>query len=252
MSPRLRRSLAAVAILACGAPAAQAAEGEWEHTLIIYAIGAAIDGESQIGDLVVPVDMSMSDIFEALEFGAMGAYRADNGTWSFTVDATYMGLGGSAATERGILSGDVDLDQYTLMATVGRRISPRFEALFSLLYLDLSADLEATIQLPNQSPITRRASTGANWVDPLVGLQFSTPIGADWRFALRGDIGGFGIGSDLNYQMLATFRWQANERFGAGFGYRLISFDYEEGRDADYLRFDLTEQGPLVGVTISF
>jgi hypothetical protein len=40
----------------------------------------------------------MSEILDALESGAMGAYRADAGTWSFTVDATFMGLGGTAAS----------------------------------------------------------------------------------------------------------------------------------------------------------
>ena len=252
---RLRlASIATAALLGCSVPAAiaNAAEGEWEHKVVLYGMGAAIDGEAQIGDFVVPVDFSMSDVLSALEFGAMAAYRADNGTWSFTVDTTYMALGGSAATERGIVNGDLDVDQFTLMGTAGRRISPRFEALVSVAYLDLSADLEANIQLPGQAQIRRTASKGASWVDPLVGLQFNTPINDDWDFMLRGDIGGFGIGSDLTYQLLTTIHWQANERFGVVFGYRLLSFDYEDGSGADYLRFDLTEQGPLIGVTISF
>jgi hypothetical protein len=241
-------------MLAClGTPlAAGAAGGGWEHTAVLYAMGAAIDGEAQIGDLVVPVDMSMSDIFDALEFGAMAAYRADNGTWSFTVDATFMGLGGTAATERGIVKGDLDLDQFTLMATVGRRVTPHLEALLSLAYLDLSTDLEATIRVPGEDDITRQASASASWVDPLIGLQYNVPIGEQWRFNLRGDVGGFGIGSDFTWQALANFRWQASERLGVVFGYRMIGFDYEDGHDAGYERYDLLEQGPLVGMTIAF
>ncbi len=248
------RSLLLVSMLPClGTPlAAGAAEGGWEHTVVLYGMGAAIDGETQIGDLVVPMDLSMSDILDALEFGAMAAYRADNGTWSFSVDATFMGLGGTAATEPGLIKGDVDIDQFTLMGTVGRRLTPHLEALFSLAYVDLSADLEATIRVPSEDDITRRASANANWVDPLVGLQYNVPIGESWRFNLRGDIGGFGIGSDFTYQMLANFRWQASERFGVVFGYRVLGFDYEEGHDAGYERYDLVEQGPLVGMTISF
>lgn len=247
-------SLVAASMLACLATplTARAAEGGWEHTAVLYAMGAAIDGETQIGDLVVPVDMSMSDIFDALEFGAMAAYRADNGTWSFAVDATFMGLGGTAATEPGLIKGDVDIDQFTLMGTVGRRLTPHLEALFSLTYIDLSADLEATIRVPGEDDVMRRASAGASWVDPLVGLQYHVPIGEQWRFNLRGDIGGFGIGSDLTYQVLANFRWQASERLGMVFGYRMIGFDYESGHDAGYERYDLLEQGPLVGMTISF
>jgi len=29
--------------------------GGWEHTVVLYGMGAAIDGETQIGDLVVPL-----------------------------------------------------------------------------------------------------------------------------------------------------------------------------------------------------
>jgi len=32
----------------------------------------------------------------------------------------------------------------------------------------------------------------------------------------------------------------------------VISFDYEDGKGSNYERYDLTEQGPLVGMTISF
>jgi hypothetical protein len=183
----------------------------------------------------------------------MGAYRADNGTWSVTVDATFMGLGGSSTTEGGLVKGDVDLDQTTLMGTVGRRWTENLEVLFSLAYMDLSTDLTVATTAPITEVVTtRNASKGASWVDPLLGLQYSAPIADDWRFTLRGDIGGFGIGSDLTYQVLTGFRWQANETVGAVVGYRLIAFDYEEGNGQDYERYDLLEQGPMAGITISF
>ena len=75
-----------------GAVAAEAPAG-WQHTVFIYGMGAGIDGDAQIGPVKVGIDASMSDVLDALEFGAMAAYRADNGTWSFTADATFMGLG---------------------------------------------------------------------------------------------------------------------------------------------------------------
>jgi hypothetical protein len=47
--------------------------------------------------------------------------------------------------------------------------------------------------------------------------DITVPVELSWRFNLRGDIGGFGVGSNSSYQ-----------------------------------RFDLTEQGPLIGLAISF
>jgi hypothetical protein len=88
----------------------------------------------------------------------------------------------------------------------------------------------------------------------LLGLQYNVPFADAWRFNLRGDVGGFGVGSDLIYQLLTNVRWQANDRVGVVFGYRRISFDYEEGDKghSNYQHYALTEQGPLVGMTIDF
>ena len=231
---------------------ATAEDGDWRHTAFIYGMGAALGGDAYVGPLHVPVDMSISDVFDALEFGAMGAYRADNGTWSITGDATFMGLGGTGkGPRRGLVKGDVDVDQTTLSLTLGRRVTPALEALFSLSYVDLSTDVKVTTTGP-AGLVTAKDSAGADWIDPLLGLQYNVPIADAWRFNLRGDVGGFGVGSDLTYQVLTNLRWQANERIGVAFGYRLIAFDYEDGakNGPGYQRYDLDEQGPFIGVTI--
>lgn len=252
---RITHALALALALGSASQAALAEGGEWQQTLVFYGMGAALDGDAQIGDLSVPVDVSISELFDALEFGAMGAYRADNGTWSFTVDATYMGLGGTSEADRGLVKGDLDLDQTTLMGTAGRRWTEHLEALFSLAYFDLSTDLKVTTIAPVSGAVTvRTASVDASWVDPMLGLHYSLPFRDDWRFNLRGDVGGFGIGSDLSYQLFANVRWQSGSGFGAVFGYRLIGFDYEDGGKGSpgYQHFDLTEQGPLLGITYTF
>lgn len=245
----------AAATLALALGVADARADDWRQTVIMYGMGAALKGESQVGDIEVPVDLSISDVFDALEMGAMGAYRADNGTWSITGDVTYMGLGGTSESQHGLVKGDVEIDQFTLMGTIGRRVTDRLEALFSLSYFDLSTDLSVRTRAPvTGAATTRNASVDVDWIDPMVGLHYDWPFRDDWKLNLRGDVGGFGIGSELSYQLLATVQWQSSGGFGAVFGYRLIGFDYEDGHegDRDYERFDLTEQGPLVGVTYTF
>lgn len=239
-------------LLGCTSVPALAADGEWQHAVILYGMGAAIDGDATIGSATVPVDMSMSDVFDSLKMGGMAAYRADNGTWSFTGDVTYMTLGGTARSSGGILKGEIDVDQATFMATVGRHLSENLQATFSLSYFDLSADLKLTATGPEGGSVSRSASASADWIDPMVGLQYNVAVADRWRLGFRGDVGGFGIGSDLSYHLLATAHWQASEKVGMVFGYRVIGFDYEDGDGADYQHYDLTEQGPLIGVTISF
>ncbi len=243
-------AIALPGLLATSESVAQEAPDTWRQTVFIYGMGAAIDGTAQIGSVSVSVDVSISDLFDALEFGAMAAYRVENDAWSFTADATFMGLGGQDTTQGGRVQGAVDIDQATLMATAGRRVSEHLEFLFGLAYVDLSTELKVAGTVGGQLDV--RAERDADWIDPTIGLQYNRPIGDDWRLNLRGDIGGFGVGSDFMYQALANVRWQASETVGVVFGYRLIGFDYEEGSGQDYQRYDLTEHGPLIGLTVSF
>jgi len=86
-------------------------------------------------------------------------------------DVTYMNLGSSQTTQQGNASAGLDTEQWTAMATLGRRIAPNLEALLSLAYFDVSADLR--VRLLQQ---VRTASRNANWVDPLLGLNYEIPV----------------------------------------------------------------------------
>ena len=235
------------------ASAQDGSEG-WRHTLYIYGLGAAIDGTAQIGPVEVPVDLSASDVFDALEFGAMAAYRAENDTWSFSADATFMGLAGKQTTPGGLLQGTLDVDQFTLMGTAGRRLSENTEFLFGVAYFDLGVKLRVT-NTGDVVPVDVTASRDVDWIDPTIGLRYNRPIGKDWRLNLRGDVGGFGVGSEQMFHLLANVQWQASETVGMVFGYRLIDFDYEDGSNeigGGFERYKLTEQGPLIGVSFTF
>jgi hypothetical protein len=246
---KLFSAVAAIGALALFAPTTQAqqASSEWKQTVFIYGMGAAIDGDAQIGPLKLPVDVSISDLFDALKFGAMAAYRTENDEWSFEGDVTYMNLGWSPSGPRGNVRGQLDIDQLTVMATAGHRLSPHVEGLVSLAYFNLSTDLEVRV-LEQRT----RASRDADWIDPLLGLAYAVPFADKWTYSLRGDIGGFGVGSDLTWQVLTAVRRQNSERFGWYVGYRALGYDYEDGKGAHYQHYDLTQQGPLAGIAISF
>jgi hypothetical protein len=236
-------------LLGVFAPLAQAQSnsGEWRQTVFLYGMGVAVDGDAQVGPLAVPVDVGLSDFFDSLKFGALAAYRIEDGEWSFTGDLTYMNLGQSNRTQQGRASASLDIEQLTFMATAGYRVRPHLEALLSLAYFDLSADLR--VRLLQQ---VRTASRDADWVDPLLGLNYEIPVSGKWRFNLRGDIGGFGVGSDLTWHALTRFTYQQSDRFAWYVGYRAIAYDYEDGKGLNYQHYDLVQHGPGAGIAFSF
>ena len=69
--------------LVAGAPAgaqAQAPEA-WTVTVAPYLMGAAMSGTVAVAGQELDVDMSASDIFSNLQFGAMGLVVARKGNW---------------------------------------------------------------------------------------------------------------------------------------------------------------------------
>jgi len=249
MFPHRFSALSVAVMLGAFAPLAQAQSepGDWRQTVFLYGMVPMIEGDAQVGDLKVDVDSNMSDFFDNLKFGAMLAYRIEDDQWSFSGDLTYMNLGQSQRTQQGRASAGLDVDQFTFMATAGYRVRPHLEALLSLAHFDLSADLR--VRLLQQ---VRTASRDANWVDPLVGLNYEIPISGKWRYTLRGDIGGFGFGSDLTWHALTKVTYQQSDRFSWYVGYRAIAYDYEDGEGRKYQNYDLVQHGPGAGIAFSF
>ena len=63
-----------------------------------------------------------------------------------------------------------------------------------------------------------------------------------------GDIGGFGVGSDLTWQAIGTLDYAVNDRLELRAGYRALSVDYEDGK----FLYDVLMQGPILGATYRF
>jgi hypothetical protein len=80
------RILAAVFVLVavlCTSGGAMAQESDgWQITVVPYLIGAAMSGTTAINGWEAEVDLSASDVFSHLKWGAMGYLEARKGDWS--------------------------------------------------------------------------------------------------------------------------------------------------------------------------
>jgi hypothetical protein len=83
-------------------------------------------------------------------------------------------------------------------------------------------------------------------------MRVVAPLGEKWTFVARGDVGGFGVGSDFAWHVTAFFNWQFSENFSMLVGYRYFEFDFEDRGDADQLALDMQESGPGIGIAWSF
>ena len=75
-----------------------------------------------------------------------------------------------------------------------------------------------------------------------------------WSLNVRGDAGGFGIGSasDLTWQILGGVDYKLSKNMILNAGYRYVELDYSRGSGSNEFGIDLRAQGPYMGLTILF
>ena len=228
--------------LAAPAEAQNEASREWTFDASLYGLAAGMTGDIGIGPVNADVDLGFDKIWENLEFGAMGKLRLGYERWALTADVVYMGLG---ASKEGV---SADMDQWLVEPSISYRACKCLEPLAGVRYNNLSGEIRGPGVLP-----TPRIPTGTQeWWDPIVGANLNLPLGKAFSFNLRGDIGGFGVGSDLTWQVFPWFGWQFTRWGSVQAGYRLVYNDYETGSGASRFKYDILTQGPQIGITFSF
>jgi hypothetical protein len=92
------------------------------------------------------------------------------------------------------------------------------------------------------------SETTHDWLDPLFGVRYKNSLAGNWHYQLRGDIGGFGVSSELVVNLLATIGYKFNNTLGVDLGYRYVDIDFTE----DDFIYDVSMQGIVVGLGIHF
>lgn len=226
-------------------------DGWWCNTLTYGWITAA-DGNMRLGNIPVPVDVSFGDTIDGisdLEMAFTGGLEVGHGRWSIGLDLTYAQISSDYGGD-GVTFDSFTLDQtqwminpfiawqfvkeerWQLGALMGARINI-FETDLTARYVaggDLSPGISET------------------WVDPIVGLRGNYKFNDSFAVGFRGDIGGFGIESDLTWEAFVGFGWHLSPHTSLTFGYRALGTDYS----GDDFATDTISHGPIIGMVCKF
>ena len=237
-------------VLAFGQDVRDTQYDDWEFTLAPYLFMASINGDAAIAvDSRAEVDLDFGDILKKLQFAFMMRGEVYKGNWGLIADYVYMELGDDLDAPLEVVT-DIELRQRIFELFVSRRIRQAWG------WVDVYGGIRSwgfKTDLNLEGLQVTRVSFKENWVDPVVGgravLQFSDRFTA----IFRGDIGGFGAGSDFSYTVQAGVGYNFSDWFAMMLQYKYLYVDYNNDKAApDLFIYDAATNGPLLGLVFQF
>ncbi|MFO0932951.1 MAG: hypothetical protein U1E39_09605 [Planctomycetota bacterium] len=225
-------------------------------------IGAWIWGvEGTVGDNGRKIDVDSDwtdtlDMIDKIEFAADVRARLKTGRWSFTLEVDGAKIADSAEFHDGLFAVDGEMSLWTLQGQVGYNLaggnlscSPCSPVGCLEAYVGARAwwvDLE--VDGVGTAAPGARIDSSKSWVDPIVGLRGDLSFGGRWFAVVEADVGGFGVGSDFSWHVMAALGFKFNDHVAVELGWKHLDVDYEDGA---YV-FDVALSGPFLAFTFTF
>ncbi len=262
-----------------------AAQNPWSFSFTTYGWLPWLSGNTTIKGRALVVDIAPDQVISALDWSGLPAWmsyaEARNGRLTLFNDIVYSKLAGSGdfakSGKLGIatLTGNVKTDYEQATIELGAAYElwasgpPGTTGATGLAVLaggrywhqetEVSSDVDVNGGLgilPISGVRSFDRSGSVDWVDPFVGARVRYQLAPGHEFVVRGDIGGFGAGSDFTWQVVATSYWQLcvsdDYVIDAYLGYRALSVDYSQGSGNTKYEYDVLQQGPVIGMTMRF
>jgi hypothetical protein len=228
-------------------------KNNWHFLAEPYLMFPHMKGDIGAGDQVtVPVDANTGEILGKLKMGAMLFLEARTSRWAITSDFLYMKLGQEVIPSILLNSGNISASQLMWEPAGLYRILPFFEFGAGGRLNNMQTDIDVR---RNVFPVGTEQiieSVSKTWFDPIIITRLSADINEKWLFQFRGDIGGFGIGSDFTWQVQASAGYRFSKLFQLTAGYRYISVNYDKGEGSTRFIYDINTYGPVVRFGFNF
>lgn len=230
-----------------------ASKQKWKFLADVYMMFPNMKGSVGAGTLPdADLDVDAGDIFSHFKMGTMLYAEAVKGSWAISSDLIYMKLAQDVTPGILISSGKVTVKQTAWEAAGLRNLLPWLDAGIGFRLNSLSTDVELLTKNIGGSTTARNKSIAETWVDPILIARIKSDPTKKFIYQFRGDIGGFGIGSDLAWQIQAYAGYRFSKLFQLTGGYRLISVDYGTGSNENRFLYDVDTFGPVIRFGFNF
>ncbi|MDJ0807863.1 MAG: hypothetical protein QNJ78_13645 [Gammaproteobacteria bacterium] len=214
----------------------------WQYRLTPYVWIPSLYADLDIG-LNPPVESDTS-LLEVLDFAFLLTGEARKGQWGIIGEYNYLALSQDSTYYDGTFSVDSELDGVMLGVALAYRLFEDDRASVDwfggLRYWSLEASIDFK-RLPG-------ASKSKHWTDPILGIRGSREIGENYFVNALAEIGGFGVGSDLQWEIVARAGYHFSDTVSAALGYRHLDLDFDD----DGLVIDAEMTGPFFAIDLNW
>ena len=214
-----------------------------------YFFTPAMSGTADIGNLPNTfVCVPAADLLKNLKSGGMLYAELHNNRLAFTSDLVYAHLSQDATSKKEVIEGTADIKQFWWELEGLYRVNPWLETGLGVRFYNLTTGFNLTVSAPG-GPASRADQKTNIWIDPLIVTRLMKWVSNRWFLSLRADLGGFGIGSRLSWQLQPLVGYKASRLLQLSLGYRVISMDYNNQKTSnDKFLFDIEEYGPQIKI----
>jgi hypothetical protein len=194
-----------------------------------------LNGDLTINGETRAINFTFEDFFKYSNLGLNGHIEMKKRRWAILFDYNYVDL------SKGTTSTELVLSELAF----GWRLTRGLEMIVGGRYYKS----ETEYKLRDDSDKINKDKQ--SWVDPIIGGRISWDMTKSLVFTARADIGGFGIGSEFEWNLMAGIGYRlSNITFLAA--YRIWYAKYENGSGDNLFLYDLTTSGPGLAMVIHF
>ncbi len=224
-------------------------EERWEFAFAPYLWAAGLEGTiAQFGLAPTDIDLSFSDILENLDMAAMVVAEARRGRFGIFADIVYTDISGGGSGPAGIFSASLENQLFAGTAMAEYRVIEDGRSSVDVMAGARVWSVNTDVRITAGVGAGFSGSDSATWVDPMVGVKGRWQGASPWYLTGWGMVGGFGVSSDIDWDVMAGAGYEVRDWVSVVAGYRAAGVDYQDGPFV----FDTILHGPIFGAVFRF
>jgi hypothetical protein len=235
---------------------------EWEVRIGMPAWIPLLEGDFGVGRVVAPVHVTFGEVLDHLDAIASLSISVRHNRWEVFGDGQYLAVSDSVRLP-GLLftDADVKLKNGFWQMFLGYRLINCEKGYLTLFagarYTYAGADFDIANNADPRFPALRAAlgipaslkvSGSKDWVDPIIGIGGKIKVCRATSLYAKASVGGFGVGSDLAWEVGGGAEFQISRWFYTDLGWRFIQNDYSSDRFTNKTSLN----GPFLQAGVNF